>query len=74
MSEAHRQAVIEVLGEECLRPFGLDESQEVISEFSFVERGRELGWGEFVWEEWPLRHEMPPNTRLASISWPVALP
>jgi hypothetical protein len=36
--EAHRQAVIEVLGEMRLRPFGLDEAQKVISEFSFVGR------------------------------------
>jgi hypothetical protein len=38
MPEAHRQAVIKVLGEMRLRPFGLDEVQKVISEFSFVGR------------------------------------
>jgi hypothetical protein len=38
LSEAHRQAVIEVLGEMRLRPLGLDEAQKVISEFSFVGR------------------------------------
>jgi hypothetical protein len=38
MPEAHRQAVIEVLGEKHLRALGLDEAKEVISEFSFVGR------------------------------------
>jgi hypothetical protein len=74
MPEAHRQAMIEVLGEKRLRPFGLDEAKEVISELSFVGRCRELGRRELVWEEWPLRHEMPPNTPMASNSWPLALP
>jgi len=40
--EAHRQTLIEIFGEECLRPFGLDEAQEVIAKLGFVCRCRNL--------------------------------
>jgi hypothetical protein len=74
MPEAHRQAVIEVLPEERLRPLGLDEAQEMVSELSFVSRCRELGRPKFGGEKGTLRHEMPPKTPMASNSWPLALP
>src|ERR1039458_4605181 len=74
MPEAHRQAVIEVLGEECLRPFGLDEVQEMIAELGFVCRGRELGRRKFGGKKRSLRHKMPPKTPRASSRQPSALP
>jgi predicted methyltransferase MtxX (methanogen marker protein 4) len=43
MPKAHRQTVIEIFGEERLRPLGIDEAKEVISEFRFVGRCRKLG-------------------------------
>ncbi len=69
MPEAHRQALIVALGEDCLRPFGLDEAKEVISEFSFVCCCREPGGREFGGDKGTLRHEMPPETPRASLRW-----
>jgi hypothetical protein len=55
--------VIEVFGEDCLRPLGLDEAKDEISEFSFLDRGRELGRSEFVWEKWSLGHNSSPKEK-----------